>query len=132
MKRDEYQLIVQELKKKKLPAEVKQTVLTLLDKKAEKISIVKLKGVFDLTDFLVICQGNSSRHNKALADAVIDSLRRECRMRPFGTEGESHAEWILLDYVNFVVHIFDPHLREKYSLEKMWMDAKHYRFYPGR
>jgi len=132
MKIDEYQTIVQDLKRKKLPAEVKLAVLALLDKKGEKISVIKLKGVFDLTDFLVICQGNSGRQNKALADAVDDTLRRKCRLHPFGVEGEAYGEWILLDYVNFVVHIFEPRAREKYALEKMWMDAKQYRFSPDR
>jgi ribosome-associated protein len=83
-----------------------------------------------MTDYLVICSGNSSRQNHALADAVKDHLKRELRLQPLGSEGERSAEWILVDYVDFIVNVFSAEWRKKYQLEKLWMDAKRYDFSP--
>jgi len=128
MKANEFNAILDDLKRRRIPAAVKQAVVALLDKKAEKITVLKLKEVSQLTDYLIICQGNSSRQNQALADHVVKSLRNEIKIKPYGTEGERAAEWILVDYIDFIVNIFLPETREKYSLEKLWMDAKRYDF----
>lgn len=130
MKKDEFNLILEDLQKRRIPGEIKKTVQVLLDKKAEKITVLKLKGISEMTDYLVICNGNSARQNKALADAVKDHLKQELRLQPLGSEGERMSEWILVDYVDFIVNIFSPDWRKKYSLEKLWMDAKRYDFFP--
>jgi ribosome-associated protein len=130
MKKDEFNLILEDLQKRRIPGEIKKTVQILLDKKAEKITVLKLKGISEMTDYLIICNGNSARQNKALADAVKDNLKRELRLQPLGSEGERMSEWILVDYVDFVINIFSADWRKKFSLEKLWMDAKRYDFSP--
>ena len=64
------------------------------------------------------------------ADAVKENLKKELQLQPLGSEGEGAAEWILVDYVDFVVNIFSAEWRKKYALEKLWMDAKRYEFSP--
>jgi ribosome-associated protein len=130
MKIEEFKLILDDLQKRRIPGEIKKTVQILLDKKAEKITVLKLKGITEMTDYLVICSGNSTRQNNALADALQETLKKEFNLQPLGVEGKRLAEWILVDYVDFVINIFSAEWRKKYSLEKLWMDAKRYDFYP--
>jgi ribosome-associated protein len=130
MKKDEFKLILDDLQKRRIPGDIKRAVQILLDKKAEKITVLKLKGISTMTDYLVICSGNSVRQNKALADALKDNLKKELRLQPLGSEGERLSEWILVDYVDFIINIFSADWRKKYSLEKLWMDAKRYDFSP--
>lgn len=130
MKKDEFNLILDDLQKRRIPSEIKKTVQILLDKKAEKITVLKLKGISEMTDYLVICSGNSTRQNKALADAVKENLKKELQLQPLGSEGERLSEWILVDYVDFIINIFSADWRKKFSLEKLWMDAKRYDFSP--
>ncbi|MCP5106223.1 MAG: ribosome silencing factor [bacterium] len=129
MQVDEFKTVTEDLKKRKIPAAVKQTVSAMLEKQAEKVVVLKLKGINDITDFMVICSGNSPRQNNAIADEVKKNVRKESKMKAYSVEGERDAEWILLDYIDFIVHIFTDGCREKYSLEKLWMDAKRYNFY---
>jgi ribosome-associated protein len=130
MKKDEVNLILDDLQKRRIPGQIKKTVQILLDKKAEKITVLKLKGLSEMTDYLVICSGNSARQNKALADAVKEDLKKELQLQPLGSEGERLSEWILVDYVDFIINIFSADWRKKFSLEKLWMDAKRYDFSP--
>jgi ribosome-associated protein len=127
---EEFKLVQEDLQKRRIPSEIKKTVQILLDKKAEKITVLKLKGITEMTDFLVICSGTSTRQNNALADALQDTLKKELNLQPLGVEGKRLAEWILVDYVDFVINIFSVDWRKKYALEKLWMDAKRYDFYP--
>jgi ribosome-associated protein len=131
MKKDEFARLLDDLHKRRIPGGVKRAVETLLDKKAEKVTVLKLKGLSEMTDYLVICSGNSTRQNLALADAVRETLKRDLQLLPLGSEGEQAAEWILVDYVDFIVNVFSAEWRQKYSLEKLWMDAKRYDFSPG-
>jgi len=130
MKIEEFKLLQEDLQKRRIPSEIKKTVQILLDKKAEKITVLKLKGITEMTDFLIICSGTSTRQNNALADALQDTLKKELNLQPLGVEGKRLAEWILVDYVDFVINIFSDDWRKKYALEKLWMDAKRYDFYP--
>jgi ribosome-associated protein len=130
MKSEEFEVITEDLKKRKIPTEVKQVVSIMLDKKAEQIVVLKLKGISDITDFMVICQGNSTRQNSAISADIQKKLSRQFKLKPFGVEGEREADWILLDYIDFVVHVFLEETRQRYALEKLWMDAKRYNFYP--
>jgi ribosome-associated protein len=90
---------------------------------------MKLKGISDITDFIIICHGNSSRQNKAISDEIQRRLKEEYKLKAFGIEGIQNTDWILLDYIDFIIHIFSAENREKFSLEKLWMDGKRYDFY---
>lgn len=129
MKKDEFTGLLEDLHRRRIPDGIKKAVETLLDKKAEKVTVLRLKGLSEMTDYLVVCSGNSARQNRALADAVRDSLKKDMRLQPLGSEGETAAEWILVDYVDFIVNIFSAEWRKKYALEKLWMDAKRYDFF---
>lgn len=132
MKSEEFEVITADLKKRRIPSEVKQVVSIMMDKKAEQVVVLKLKDISDITDFIVICQGNSTRQNNAISDEIRKKLSRQFKLKPFGVEGEREADWILLDYIDFVVHIFLEETRQRYALEKLWMDAKRYNFYPDQ
>ncbi len=129
MKVDDFERITADLKRRRIPSAVKQAIAIMLDKKAENVVALKLKGISDITDFMVICHGNSSRQNNAIADDIRKKLGKQFKLKPFGVEGAREAEWILMDYIDFVVHIFSAECRKKYSIEKLWMDAKRYDFY---
>lgn len=129
MKIEEFEAVTRDLQKRKIPGTVKKVVTGMLDKKAEKIVVLKLKGINDITDYMVICHGNSSRQNGAIADEIRRKLKSEFRLKPFSVEGVRESEWILIDYIDFIIHIFSEENRSKYSLEKLWMDAKRYNFY---
>ena len=129
MKPEEFINITEDLKKRKIPPEVKKVVSVMLDKKAEKVMVLKLKGINEITDFMVMGSGNSSRQNAAISDEIQRVLRKDFKLKAFSVEGDQEAEWILLDYIDFIVHVFSEETRMKYSLEKLWMDAKRYNFY---
>jgi ribosome-associated protein len=105
-----------------LPAEVGRAAEALLDRKAEDVTILDLRGMASATDFFLIASGRSDTHVSAIADHVIDELKRE-GVRPVGVEGLRAGRWVLIDYVDFVVHVFHPTAREFYQLERLWGDA---------
>ncbi len=110
------------LTKRSLPSEVKLSVRASQAKKAEDILILDLRSLSSFTDFFIIMTGNSSRQNMAIYESIEQELKRG-RTAPIGVEGKDLAEWILMDYGNFVVHVFSRRAREYYSLEKLWGDA---------
>ena len=94
------------------------------DRKAIDVRVVDLRGIVSYTDFFVICSGNTERQTKAIHDAIHEDLKHgEDRLLPRRTEGASEARWILLDYLDVVVHIFTPEAREYYRLEQLWGEA---------
>lgn len=93
-----------------------------LDKKAEDIQVLDLTTLGSITDYFVVCSGRSSRQTQAIADRIQEVLR-EAGVRPGHVEGYASGEWILMDYVDFVVHIFTEEKRAYYALEKLWSDA---------
>lgn len=93
-----------------------------IDKKAENVAVLDLRSLSDVTDYFIICHGHSSRHVQTIADAIERSLL-EKRRRPKHVEGYSRGEWILMDYIDFVVHIFTSDRRIYYALDKLWADA---------
>jgi ribosome-associated protein len=95
----------------------------LHEKKAEDIQVLDLRKLGAVTDFFVVANGTSSPHVKALAEHVEDTLR-QAGQRPWHTEGYAAERWVLLDYVNVVVHVFHPRTREFYLLERLWGDAE--------
>jgi len=108
---------------KKLPADVARAVQSALDKKAQDVVVLDLRNTAAFTDFFILCSGLNSRQVKAIADAIDDTLRG-LKMRPAHTEGYDRAEWILMDYFNFIVHVFTPQTRAFYALERLWGDAE--------
>jgi ribosome-associated protein len=92
------------------------------EKKATDIVVLDLKKVASFTEYFVICSGASTRQVAAIAEAVEESLRKAGK-RPLHTEGYSSAEWILLDYGDFIVHVFSNSARRFYDLERLWRDA---------
>ncbi len=110
------------LSKRSLPREVKMGVKASLAKKGEELVVLDLRGIASFTDFFIITHGNSPRQNIALYENVEQELRKE-NIRPLSIEGKENAEWILMDYGSFIVHVFSKRAREYYSLEKLWGDA---------
>ena len=102
---------------------LREAVRAAQDHKALDLDILDLKGICSFTDFFVICTGTSSRHTQAICDAVREQLER-VGVFPTHVEGYSRAEWILLDYLDFVVHIFSGQARHFYDLERLWKNAK--------
>jgi ribosome-associated protein len=110
------------LAKRSLPSDVKLSVKASQAKKAEEILVLDLRNLSSFTDFFVIMTGNSSRQNVAIYESIEQELKRG-NTAPIGVEGKDLGEWILMDYGNFVVHVFSKRAREYYSLEKLWGDA---------
>jgi ribosome-associated protein len=96
---------------------------TLLDNKANDVVLLSLKGVSDMTDFFVIASGTSDTHVRALGEHVQEALKKD-GTAPHHVEGLTQGRWVLLDYVDFVVHLFHPSLRSFYQLERLWSDAE--------
>lgn len=109
--------------KKRLSSEVTKAVRAALDKKATDVVVLDLRNTPAFTDFFVLCSGQNQRQVKAIADAVEDALRA-AKVRPAHTEGYDRAEWVLLDFFTFIVHVFTPQMRAFYSLERLWGDAE--------
>lgn len=109
-------------KTQKIPESVKISVEASRMKKAEDIVVLDLTGISSFTDFFIIMQGNSSRQNVAIYEGIEEELKA-LSIRPLSIEGKENAEWILMDYGEFIVHIFSPRAREYYSLEKLWGDG---------
>jgi ribosome-associated protein len=94
-----------------------------LDKKALDVLVMDMDGVSGVADMFVVCTGESELQLKAIADEVVASIREKHGERPWQKEGLEHKQWILLDYVDLVVHVFNRELRDFYSLERLWGDA---------
>ena len=109
--------------KKKLPADIKVVVAAALDKKAVDVVVLDLRAGSAFTDAFIICTGTNVRQVQAIADGVEAALKK-AGQRPALVEGYSRAEWILMDYFDFIVHIFTPATRTFYDLERLWGDAE--------
>ena len=96
----------------------------LLDKKAEEITILDIHELTTLADKFVICHAATDVQIKAIADSVVKQTAEQLGEKPWKEEGRDTRRWVILDYVNVVVHIFKKELREYYALEKMWNDAE--------
>ena len=105
-----------------MPREVARVVDLLFDRKALNVNLLDLRGVSSATDWFVIAWGTSDTHVSAIADSVLDGLKKE-KVRPLNVEGQREGRWVLIDYFDFVVHVFHPAAREFYQLERLWGDA---------
>jgi ribosome-associated protein len=93
-----------------------------LERKANDVMLLNLKPVTDMTDYFVIASGTSDTHVKSVAEHVLTELKKD-GVSVYHVEGMAQGRWVLLDYVDFVVHVFHPALRTFYQLERLWGDA---------
>jgi ribosome-associated protein len=94
-----------------------------LDKKAEDVVIIDLRKLNAPTDYFVICSGSTDKHVKAIAENIATGMKKKKNTRAWHVEGQSVGSWVLIDYVDVVVHVFSDATRRFYSLETLWGDA---------
>lgn len=104
------------------PSEVTRAADLTLESKAHGVVILDLREISTATDYFVMASGNSDVQVKAIAEHVVDELKKE-GVRPAHVEGLRGGRWVLLDYIDFVVHVFHPQARDFYQLENLWGDA---------
>lgn len=113
--------------KRRTPARLSGQVTTALraagDKQASDVLVLDLRKAAGFTDFFVICSGGNARQVRAIADHIIETLRVE-GVKPAHIEGYDRSEWVLVDYFDFVVHVFSPETRAFYGLERLWGNAE--------
>ena len=102
---------------------VEEAVRAALSRKAIDVRVLDLKDVATFTDFFLICTGTSTRHTQAICDGVVEQLKEQ-GVKPVHIEGYQQAEWVLVDYLSFVVHIFVERARLFYDLERLWKSAR--------
>ncbi|HEY8164639.1 MAG TPA: ribosome silencing factor [Gemmatimonadaceae bacterium] len=106
------------------PAAAARLAATLCqDMKAQDVVLLNLKGVTDMTDYFVIASGTSDTHVRSVGEHLISELKKE-GVKLHHTEGLQQGRWVLLDFVDFVVHVFHPTLRAFYQIERLWSDAE--------
>lgn len=121
---DQEQTTIDRMKITDTQRQVSEAIAACQEKKAEQITILELeKGSGAFTDYFVVCSGTNPRQIQAIADEVELRLKRT-GLYPAHVEGYRQAEWVLLDYVDFVVHVFAEHARRYYELERLWKSAK--------
>ncbi|UCF20931.1 MAG: ribosome silencing factor [Gemmatimonadota bacterium] len=105
-----------------LPSAVRRAVELCQDRKARELMVLDLRNLSDATDFFIIASGDSEVHVRAISEHLVEELAKE-GTRVAGIEGASAGRWVLLDYIDVVVHIFHPMVRQYYQLERLWGDA---------
>lgn len=108
---------------REFPEEVRKAAELAVDRKAHDVLVLDLRGISSATDYFVIAGGTSDVQVKAIAEHVVEELEKEEGVSPEHVEGAQGGRWVLLDYVDFVVHVFHPQARNFYQLEKLWGDA---------
>ena len=94
----------------------------MLEKKAIDIKLINLNNITTLTDYFIICTSESDPQTRAIFNHIKDELLKD-NIKPWKTEGYEHLQWVIMDYINFVVHIFNKETREYYNFERLWADA---------
>ena len=107
----------------RLPRAIEVTIQAADDKKASEFVVLDLRKAAGFTDYFVICAGQNARQTRAIADAVMEALGSR-GAKPAHVEGYERSEWVLLDYFDFIVHIFAPETRLFYGLERLWGNAE--------
>jgi ribosome-associated protein len=107
---------------KDFPPEVMRAAELALERKAQDVVVLDLRGISSATDFFVIAEGGSDVQVKAIADHTVEELKKD-EVRPQHVEGLRGGRWVLIDYVDFIVHVFHPQARQFYQLEALWGDA---------
>jgi|SRR5581483_2993817 len=112
------------MKKNDVRRQVTEAISACQEKKAAEITVLEMeKGSGAFTDYFVVCSGSNPRQIQAISDEVEERLEK-AGLRPNNIEGYQQAEWVLLDYVDFVVHVFSENARKYYDLERLWKSAK--------
>lgn len=104
------------------PPELERASEAALERNARRPVVLDLRGLSDATDYFLIASGDSDVHTRAIAENVLEKMKA-AGFRPTGVEGQGQGRWILMDFVNVIVHIFLPRVREFYQLETLWGDA---------
>ena len=107
-----------------LDDEVKLAIASASEKKAFGIVAIDLREIASFTEFFIIASGSNARQVQAISDEINEQLKKQLNSRVVRIEGYSSGEWILLDYGDFIVHIFEQKAREFYDLERLWRDAR--------
>ena len=107
-----------------LDPEVKLAIECAADKKALDMRVLDLRDIASFTEFFIIASGTNQRQVQAIADEIEERLKKDLQTRPVRIEGYNSAEWLLMDYGDFIVHIFNKEAREFYDLERLWRDAR--------
>ena len=110
-------------KRPRVPVAITATVAAMRDKKADDVLVLDLRQADAFTDFFIMATGQNRRQVQAIADAVEAALRTK-KQRPTHVEGYASGEWVLLDYFDFLVHVFTPNARAFYGLDRLWGNAK--------
>ena len=112
----------QTLEPSELTEELTRAVDLARDRKARELAVLDLRGISSATDFFFIATGNSDIHVRGIAEHIIEELKKQS-VRPDHVEGLRGGRWVLIDYIDFVVHVFHPAARDFYQLERLWGDA---------
>jgi len=100
---------------------LKDKLLDLLeDIKAQDVQVFNVKEMTTVTDYMIVASGTSNRHARSIAAHVVDVMRSDEGIKPVGSEGEEHGEWVLIDYGDVVLHVMQEQIRDFYQLEKLW------------
>ena len=105
-----------------LPQELARAAALAIDRKGTDLLVMDLRGLSDATDYFFLVSGTSDMHVRSIAEHMIEELKKE-GVRPSHVEGLRTGRWVLIDYIDFVVHVFHPSAREFYQLERLWGDA---------
>ncbi|HEX6641168.1 MAG TPA: ribosome silencing factor [Thermoanaerobaculia bacterium] len=109
--------------KDSIEARVRLAVAAALDKKATNLDVLAVGELTSIADYFVLCSAGSERQAQAIADNVVDRLKQEMNVKPLLVEGTTPGRWVLLDFGDFIVHIFTEDVRRFYGLERLWGDA---------
>ena len=93
-----------------------------LEKKAADVAVLEVKDLVHYAEYFVLCSGTSTQQVKTIVEHIEDGLRKQ-KEKKLGIEGLGHAHWVLMDYGDVIVHVFEPETRQYYELEKLWLDA---------
>jgi len=115
-----------------MPKAITAAVKAVHDKQGRDVVVLDLRTAGGFTDFFLICTGQNARQISTIAEAVQERLKDEFGERPALAEGVKKSEWVLLDYFNFVVHVFSPECRAFYQLERLWGNAERHDYPEGR
>lgn len=107
-----------------LDDEVKLALHCASEKKAANLTVIDLREIASFTEFFVVASGGNQRQVQAISDEINERLKKDLNSRPVRIEGYASGEWVLLDYGDFIVHVFEKNAREFYDLERLWRDAK--------
>ena len=102
---------------------VRLAVAAALDKKAFNLDVLSVGGLTSIADYFILMSANNERQSQAIADSVLERLKTELRVKPLLVEGTTPGRWVLLDFGDFIVHIFTEDVRRFYGLERLWGDA---------